>query len=1028
MLTDPAEELSPSERFARFRERRQSPALADFADSFPFSLDDYQLEACRHVESGSGVLVAAPTGAGKTIVGEFAVHLALLQGRKAFYTTPIKALSNQKHADLVRRHGAENVGLLTGDTSHNAEAPVVVMTTEVLRNMIYAGSRTLDGLGYVVMDEVHYLADRFRGPVWEEVIIGLAESVQVVALSATVSNAEEFGEWLAEVRGEMALVVSERRPVPLYQHVLAGRDLVDLFDDVAPTAITDPGAPTGRPEVNPRLLRIAKGETRSTRDDARRPRGRSGKGKKNAGYGSGAFGGASHPRGGERSGLVPSRAMMVRALERARLLPAIVFVFSRAGCDGAVQQLLGSGVSLTSGVERSAILDIAEAHAAGLSPADRDALGWDGFVEALLRGIAAHHAGMLPAFKECVEQAFVRGLVKVVFATETLALGINMPARSVVLEKLVKFNGETHADITPGEYTQLTGRAGRRGIDVEGHAVVQWAPGLDPRAVAGLASRRTYPLRSSFRPTYNMAVNMVGAVGRARARELLEQSFAQFQTDRAVVGMARNQARNRRQAAELMERASCERGDFAEYARLREEVAQLEAAAARERKADKRAESVQALLELKPGDLIRVPAGRSAGWAVVIDPGTRRDRTDPTPTVMTEERHVRRLSLVDFPTPTVVVGRVRVPKHFDVKEAAARRSLSAALASRLAEIDPDPQQYRRGALDAETRERIDELRARLQAHPCHRCPDREAHARLAEKAVRLERENTQIEGRVRRRTSGIASQFDRICQVLAALGHLAPPPGRPDADLDDWRVSDAGRVLSRIYSQLDLVTAECIRGGVLAGLSAPQLAAVLSSLVFETRRSDGTRYRPRMPDAETEEVMVRVRATWREVSLLERDARLDRGPEPDIGFARAAHHWTAGRPLAEVLDLTGLPAGDFVRWVRQVMDLADQVGSATTDPRLRATCRDAVRQMRRGVVAFVPDEEELVEDDAEDDADDEADVEGREDVEPDGGAPDAVLVEDGSEDVELVQGRTGHATGGNRSTDLDGRDGPVRED
>lgn len=967
-MSDPVEELSASERFARFRSRQASPVLADFADGYPFGLDDYQLEACRHVEAGSGVLVAAPTGAGKTVVGEFAVHLALTQGRKAFYTTPIKALSNQKHADLVARYGAENVGLLTGDTSHQGEAPIVVMTTEVLRNMIYARSATLGGLGFVVMDEVHYLADRFRGPVWEEVIIGLAESVQVVALSATVSNAEEFGEWLAEVRGEMALVVSERRPVPLYQHVLAGRELIDLFDDVAPTAITDTavtgsGLPTRRAEVNPRLLRLAKGETRQLRDDSRRPRGRSGKGKRQAGYGSGAYGGASHPgRGG--SDLVPSRAVMVQRLAAESLLPAIVFVFSRAGCDAAVRQLLGTGIDLTTAAERAEIDEIARAHVVGLDPDDLDTLGYDVFLEGLHRGIAAHHAGLLPAFKECVEQCFVRGLVKVVFATETLALGINMPARSVVIERLVKFNGETHADITPGEYTQLTGRAGRRGIDVEGHAVVQWAPGLDPRAVAGLASRRTYPLRSSFRPTYNMAVNLVGAVGRARARELLEQSFAQFQTDRAVVGMARTQARNRTEAAELMERAVCDRGDVGVYVGLREQIRTAEADAARDRQGDRRDEALEALRQLTPGALIRVPSGRSSGWAVVIDPGLRRGAGgEPAPMVMTEERHLRTLGMVDFPTPPVVVGRVRVPKHFDPKQPSSRRSLAAAFRSRLEQLDPDPALWRRPA-DAETRERLGRLRAEMQAHPVHRCPDRDAHLRLAERARRLERDNAQIEQQVRRRTSGIASQFDRICQVLAGLGHLVPPPGRPEDreewPLDEWIVSDAGRVLARIYSALDLVTAECIRAGVFAGLSAPQLAAVLSTLVFESRRAD-TRFRPRMPDAETEEVLTRLRTIWREVSLAERDARLERGPEPDLGFARAAHHWTAGYPLADVLEITGLPAGDFVRWVRQVLDLADQVANAAgyseqSDPELRRTCQEVVRRMRRGVVAYEPEE------------------------------------------------------------------------
>ncbi|HEX8511352.1 MAG TPA: DEAD/DEAH box helicase, partial [Propionibacteriaceae bacterium] len=449
-----------------------SPQLAAFADTYGFAFDDYQRQACSHLESGTGVLVAAPTGAGKTIVGEFAVFLALQQGRKCFYTTPIKALSNQKYADLVRRYGQASVGLLTGDSSINSEAPVVVMTTEVLRNMIYAGSATLAGLGFVVMDEVHYLADRFRGAVWEEVIIGLADSIQVVALSATVSNAEEFGDWLSEVRGEMAVVVSERRPVPLFQHVLVGRTLHDLFGDVAPTvrdaleaaptvrdALTSApnsrGAGEHKVDVNPALLRVARDESRHVRDDSRRPRGGSGKGRRTVSYGSGSYGGAAsrsrYDGRGPRSMVVPSRPDMVEVLDREALLPAIVFIFSRTGCEGAVRQLLSSGIRLTKAADRREITAIAERHVAGLTDSDLRALGYPMFLEALERGVAAHHAGMLPAFKECVEEAFVRGLIKVVFATETLALGINMPARSVVLEKLVKYNGESHADITPGE-------------------------------------------------------------------------------------------------------------------------------------------------------------------------------------------------------------------------------------------------------------------------------------------------------------------------------------------------------------------------------------------------------------------------------------------------------------------------------------------------------------------------------------------------------------------------------------------------
>ena len=946
-----SESLSPAEAYTRFRQRQTSPLLAAFADGYPFAFDDYQREACAHVEAGSGVLVAAPTGAGKTIVGEFAVFLALSNGRKCFYTTPIKALSNQKYADLVRRHGAGNVGLLTGDTSVNSEAPIVVMTTEVLRNMIYARSSTLADLGYVVLDEVHYLADRFRGAVWEEVIIGLADSIQLIALSATVSNAEEFGEWLSEVRGDMAVVVSERRPVPLYQHVLVGQTLYDLFADLAPTAREVPGE--AKSDVNPVLIKIAREESRFVRDDARRPRAKSGRGRRTVSYGSGAYGGAAHRSRYEGTGRrprslrVPSRPELVELLDDEALLPAIVFIFSRVGCDAAVRQLLESGVRLTTTAERQQIAAIMERHVVGLSDGDLRALDYDRFAEALGRGVAAHHAGMLPTFKECVEEAFVRGLIKVVFATETLALGINMPARSVVLEKLVKFDGETHADVTPGEYTQLTGRAGRRGIDVEGHAVVLWQPGLEPRAVAGLASRRTYPLRSSFSPTYNMAVNLVASVGRERARTLLEQSFAQFQSDRSVVGAARTLAKNEQDVAAYWAAAECELGDFGEYARLRAEIADLEAAAARGRRSDRRAEALQTLSILKPGDIIRIPSGKNQGWAVIIDPGIRHDHLSPRPLVLTEERHVRRLSLTDFPTPPQVAGRMKIGKRFNPKDPASRRNLAAALRARLGEIDLDREDQRRDGVDPETLAHSEQRRAALQRHPCHRCPEREVHARWAERALRLERETARLQARLKARSNTIANHFDKICLVLESLGYLTGDGGRD--------VSEHGRMLARIYAELDLVTAECMRAGVFEGLTHPQLAAILASLVFEARRSDEAGHRPRMPDTRSNAAMIEVRRIWHEVSLVERDARLERAPEPDIGFSEAAYGWAAGRTLSAVLQGSDFTAGDFVRWIRQVADFAGQIADAAGPGDLRETARLLVRSMRRGVVSYAPE-------------------------------------------------------------------------
>ncbi len=503
---------TPAQRYAQFRDRQSHPELTSFHALYDFEFDDFQVQACTALNEGNGVLVAAPTGSGKTVVGEFAVHLALERGLKCFYTTPIKALSNQKYADLVRRYDSRTVGLLTGDNSVNGEAPIVVMTTEVLRNMLYAGSATLKGLGYVVLDEVHYLADRSRGAVWEEVIIHLPESVRVVALSATVSNAEEFGDWLDDLRGGVTVIVDEHRPVPLWQHMMAGNRLYDLFTDPAGT------------RVNPELMRLEqrdRGAQQVPLTGRSRPAAADGAvtpaaGPAGAGYAGGRsrYAGKDAGRSGRRAVTGPARPPSGPRSSPGSTRPGCcrpsTFIFSRAGCDAAVQQCLAAGLRLTQPDEAVAITEFVERRAADIPDEDLAVLGYRDWLDGLQRGIAAHHAGMLPTFKEVVEELFSAGLVRAVFATETLALGINMPARTVVIEKLDKWNGETHADLTPGEYTQLTGRAGRRGIDVEGHAVVLWQPGIDPQAVGGLAGTRTYPLRSSFRPSYNMAVNLIG--------------------------------------------------------------------------------------------------------------------------------------------------------------------------------------------------------------------------------------------------------------------------------------------------------------------------------------------------------------------------------------------------------------------------------------------------------------------------------------------------------------------------------------
>ncbi|WP_216204713.1 DEAD/DEAH box helicase [Amycolatopsis aidingensis] len=914
---------TPAEAYAGSRRRAAYPQLTRFAAEASFEFDQFQRQGCEALEDGHGVLVCAPTGAGKTVVGEFAVHLALAEGRKCFYTTPIKALSNQKYADLTERYGTDAVGLLTGDTSINGNAQIVVMTTEVLRNMLYAGSSTLTDLGYVVMDEVHYLADRFRGAVWEEVILHLPEYVRVVGLSATVSNAEEFGEWLITVRGDTAVVVDEHRPVPLWQHMLVGNRLFDLF------AAKQGEHGDQESRINPALLRRTEEVGRlHAPAGIRGPRGRKGQ-----------------PRGPRFR--PPSRVEVVDRLDRAGLLPAIVFIFSRAGCDAAVGQCVRSGLWLNSPEEVEEVRRIVRERTADLPEGDLGVLGYWEWREALERGIAGHHAGLLPAFKETVEELFVRGLVKVVFATETLALGINMPARTVVLERLVKYNGEAHMDLTPGEYTQLTGRAGRRGIDVEGHAVVLWQPGVDPKQVAGLASTRTYPLRSSFRPGYNMAINLVGQLGAAQARELLEQSFAQFQADRSVVGISRRIERNKEALEGYAEAVTGDFQQMLEYAELRKKISDREKALAKQNSAARRAQTSRSLEQLRRGDVIAVPAGRRAGLAVVIDPGLD-PLHEPRPVVVTEDRWSGPLSVSDFPSPVEALGRVRLPKHVELRSPKTRRDIASTLRN-TGITKPGRQRRRSGANEDEE---LADLRRAMRAHPCHGLAEREANLRWVERYQRLTAETEQLERKVAATTHSLARAFDRIRALLTERGYLVEEEQEAETRT---RVTEHGKRLARLYSESDLLAAECIRHGVWDGLKPPELAAVVSALVFEARRDAAGE--PRVPSGAVPEAWQETVRLWSELADDERRHRLDRTREPDAGFAWPVYRWARGESLEKVLtsaEANGqeLSAGDFVRWSRQVIDLLDQIRDVLGKQNpVGAAAADAVRALRRGVVA-----------------------------------------------------------------------------
>ena len=483
-----------------------------FVHSLAFGLDRFQEEAIDAVDQHVNVLVSAPTGSGKTLIANYAVGRILERGERAFYTTPLKALSNQKYGELCGLFGAQRVGLLTGDISLNASADVVVMTTEVLRNMLLTESHHLDKLGLVVLDEVHYLQDPFRGGVWEEVIILTPPAVRFVALSATISNASFIGEWFAEVRGPTSIVVEKSRPIQLHNHlavVRRGEPTVEIVDLLDGQRLSD-----GVRRID-NLMKA----TRKFRPGARW------KGPK-----------SSAPPPPFRA---PRRSELLRALEHEDLLPVIVFIFSRAACDDAAHQCRRDGLMFTSPEERHEIEAIAQSRLVDFSDEDLKALEYHDFIDCIRRGLAMHHAGMVPAFREIVEVCFELNLLAVVFATETLALGVNMPARSVALERFTKYSDAGRKFLTSSEFSQMTGRAGRRGLDDEGHAIVCFAPEVALVDVGRVALAQPSDLHSSFRPTYNFTANLVNHFEFDTALEVVSRSFAQFETDHRPTGNKR---------------------------------------------------------------------------------------------------------------------------------------------------------------------------------------------------------------------------------------------------------------------------------------------------------------------------------------------------------------------------------------------------------------------------------------------------------------------------------------------------------
>jgi ATP-dependent RNA helicase HelY len=831
----------------------------EFLNGEGFEPDGFQIEAIAAIESGASVVVTAPTGSGKTLIAEAAIEIALAAGKRAFYTTPIKALSNQKYRDLVDRYGEGGTGLLTGDNSLNGEAPVVVMTTEVLRNMIYAGSEALDGLGVVVLDEVHYLQDRYRGSVWEETIIHLPGDIQLVNLSATVANSEEFAGWVRARRGATELVVEEKRPVPLESvYLLRDRyhgDAIEWFPIL--------GKDGNRP--NPRVV-----------DLLRKGRGR------------------------RRRFATPRRLEVSEALLAGGMLPAIYFIFSRAGCDQAARTVASAGLRLTSADERREIRAFASEATSHLDQTDLAVLGYESWLAMLECGVAAHHAGMVPAFKEAVERLFADGSIKLVFATETLALGINMPAKAVVVESFSKFNGESHELLRAGDYTQLTGRAGRRGIDDRGTAVVLYSPYVPFKQVADVAAAGSHPLVSSFEPSYNMAVNLVANYPRAKAQELLRASFAQFTVQERARRLDERIAEREGEVDRYLAAAQCERGDIEAYA---------EAPFGSGEGAD----AARAYLDgLDSGDVLDL--GDDHRWLILV----RGYGANPKYLLISERGDQRTTALADFGVLPRHLGRMELDGPILSHDLEYLASASSALAR----WEPDPLQ---GVLTAPVGE------ATIAG-----CPELDDHLTWLARSRRSAKDLRRLQRRRSRRTDDIVDRFQARMRVLYELGYV-----------QRWVLSDKGQRLRRVYSELDLLLTEAAADGLLDGLSTAEFAAVVSMFTFEPRRADPEEVRlvGIVSDRSS-----RVEAAWKALTAIEdrQGVPATRAPEP--GFAPLAYGWVAGAELEELFGDDDFAAGDFVRNCRQLLDLMRQIRDAF--PSLAKVAAAAISATDRGIVAM----------------------------------------------------------------------------
>ncbi|NJN48714.1 MAG: DEAD/DEAH box helicase [Alkalinema sp. RL_2_19] len=847
---------------------------------FPFELDDFQYQAIAALDANKSVVVCAPTGSGKTLIGEYAIHRALARGKRVFYTTPLKALSNQKLRDFRTQFGTEQVGLLTGDISVNRDAPIIVMTTEIFRNMLYGtpigevGTSLVD-LDTVVLDECHYMNDRQRGTVWEESIIYCPAEVQLVALSATVENSDQLTDWIDTVHGPTELIYSDFRPVPLAFSYGHPKGIFPLLDDDGE-------------KMNPRL----------------KPKG-----------------GTHRPRGANRRGMpraeAPTIPFIVTQLREKNMLPAIYFIFSRRGCNKALESM--GPASLVSAAEREAIdrhlADFTQRHPEGIRAE---------YVEPLRRGLAAHHAGILPAWKGFVEELFQQALVKVVFATETLAAGINMPARTTVIASLSKRTDAGHRLLNASEFLQMSGRAGRRGMDTQGYVVTLQTPFEGAREAARLATANADPLVSQFTPTYGMVLNLLQMHTLEEVRSLIERSFGQYlstlylKPQKAEIQRCTAEANRLRSALEAVDFKQLE-----QYEKLRERL--------REEK------RLLKILQQQAAETQAETTAMSLSYALAGALVTLRSAiaktSDPLPAVLV----MKAVSSGKFPLLVclgqnnrwyVVATSDVVALHGELPRLAAAETVVPPL-----DLLPKPGQTRKGdeaslavaklIVDAPTLEELaPEVHAQMQRmlavqtqideHPMHTWGDRSKVLKQQRRLESLEQELDDRQGKLVKESQQRWQEFLSLIEILQHFGCLA-----------DFKPTRLGEATAAIRGDNELWLGMALMSGEFDHLGPHHLAACCAALVVEVSRPDTwTRYGI---SENTLEALEGVRSIRRQVFQQQRRREILLPVWFELDLIGLVEQWALGTEWLELCENTSLDEGDVVRILRRTLDFLSQI-------------------------------------------------------------------------------------------------------